>query len=285
MFDSRQIEYIIAIAEEESLSKAADRLFISQSALSQQLTKLYQQGIPQLFYYENKKMKLTTAGKIYINGARAMLKVKANTEHQIEHLKNETTTAAKITIFIPSHFNEIFYRDILPGFRRKFPSVIISVTNNENIDTFNENAAEYDFLLLPQAYEISGYVYISLPSRSLGLVYSCSASMPLPVFMPQTDDPMYGIALSALNGWNISLPVYAFGSDLNLVLNQVKKGSCSCVLDYIYLADHPELTLYTRKKAFAYTLYLYCRSEIAESSLSRYMTELLLKSFGRTKSI
>ena len=37
--DLRQIEYIIAIEQEESISKAAEKLFITQSALNQQLLK------------------------------------------------------------------------------------------------------------------------------------------------------------------------------------------------------------------------------------------------------
>lgn len=37
--DLRQIEYIIAIEQEESISKAAEKLFITQSALNQAATK------------------------------------------------------------------------------------------------------------------------------------------------------------------------------------------------------------------------------------------------------
>lgn len=38
--DTKIIEYVIAIAEEKSLSKAAERLYLSQPALSQRLKKL-----------------------------------------------------------------------------------------------------------------------------------------------------------------------------------------------------------------------------------------------------
>ena len=45
--DLRQIEYIIAIEQEESISKAAEKLFITQSALNQQLLKLEKElGMP-----------------------------------------------------------------------------------------------------------------------------------------------------------------------------------------------------------------------------------------------
>ena len=38
--DTRQIEYILQIAEENNITKAAEKLFITQSALNQQLLKL-----------------------------------------------------------------------------------------------------------------------------------------------------------------------------------------------------------------------------------------------------
>lgn len=38
--DTRQIEYILKIAEENNITRAAEKLFITQSALNQQLLKL-----------------------------------------------------------------------------------------------------------------------------------------------------------------------------------------------------------------------------------------------------
>ena len=44
--DLRQIENIIAIEQEQSISRAAEKLFLTQSALNQQLLKL--QDLPDL---------------------------------------------------------------------------------------------------------------------------------------------------------------------------------------------------------------------------------------------
>ena len=41
--DLHQIEYMIAIEQEQSISRAAEKLFITQSALNQQLLKLEQE--------------------------------------------------------------------------------------------------------------------------------------------------------------------------------------------------------------------------------------------------
>lgn len=47
--DTRQIEYILKIAEENNITHAAAKLFITQSALNQQLIKLENElGTPPL---------------------------------------------------------------------------------------------------------------------------------------------------------------------------------------------------------------------------------------------
>ena len=38
--DLRQLEYIVQIAEENNITRAAEKLYITQSALNQQLLKL-----------------------------------------------------------------------------------------------------------------------------------------------------------------------------------------------------------------------------------------------------
>ena len=54
--DRREIEYVIVIAQEKTLSKAADRLFVSQPALSRFLLKLEDElGLP---LFERRKRQL-----------------------------------------------------------------------------------------------------------------------------------------------------------------------------------------------------------------------------------
>ena len=57
--DRREIEYVIVIAQEKTLSKAADRLFVSQPALSRFLLKLEDElGLP---LFERRKRQLIPA--------------------------------------------------------------------------------------------------------------------------------------------------------------------------------------------------------------------------------
>ncbi|MFR5732002.1 MAG: LysR family transcriptional regulator [Clostridium sp.] len=66
--DTKILEYVIAIAEEKSLSKAAERLYLSQPALSQRLKKLEDELGTPLFLREKNGLSITDAGRIYING-------------------------------------------------------------------------------------------------------------------------------------------------------------------------------------------------------------------------
>ena len=67
--DTRTLSYIIAIAEEKSISKAAERLYMAQSSLSQYLTTLETSlGYP-LFVRRHQGVRLTEAGKLYLEFA------------------------------------------------------------------------------------------------------------------------------------------------------------------------------------------------------------------------
>ncbi len=62
----RNINYFIAIAEEQSFSKAALRLGISQPPLSMQIKKLEHEIGVELFYRHSHGVALTPAGKIFL---------------------------------------------------------------------------------------------------------------------------------------------------------------------------------------------------------------------------
>ncbi len=79
----RHIRYFLALAEELHYQKAADRLFVSQSALSQQIKQL--EGIvgSALFDRTNRKVSLNKAGQLFkedVSGLMAQVSVAM--EHQ-----------------------------------------------------------------------------------------------------------------------------------------------------------------------------------------------------------
>ena len=87
--DLKQIEYILKIAEEQNITRAAEKLFITQSALNQQLLKLEKELGTPLFYRSRTNCRPTHAGEIYIEAGRRMLMLKKDTYDKIHDLSEQ----------------------------------------------------------------------------------------------------------------------------------------------------------------------------------------------------
>ena len=69
----RHFRYLIAIAEESSLGRAARRLHVWQPALSQQMSDLEDELGLKLFTRNSRGVQLTEAGRSFLIGARRVL--------------------------------------------------------------------------------------------------------------------------------------------------------------------------------------------------------------------
>ena len=74
--NTKQMEYIVKIAETRSITKAAQELFITQSALDQQLLKLEKELKAKLFVRSKQHLTLTPPGSVYVSYAKKILALK-----------------------------------------------------------------------------------------------------------------------------------------------------------------------------------------------------------------
>lgn len=81
--NTKQLPYIIAIAETGSLSKAAIKLGISQPALSKYITGLEAETGLRMFVREKQRMLPTEAGAAYIDTAHKIMNVQQQTHNAI----------------------------------------------------------------------------------------------------------------------------------------------------------------------------------------------------------
>lgn len=124
--DLKQLEYIIAIAEHGSISKAAEALYISQSGLNQQLIKLEKELNIQLFNRTTHHLEPTQAGRIYVKNAREIMTIKKNTYTQIEDLVDSNTGTIEFGM-TAEHGSNMFV-EIFPEFNKRYPGVSLNIT-------------------------------------------------------------------------------------------------------------------------------------------------------------
>ncbi|MBR7939083.1 LysR family transcriptional regulator [Burkholderia cenocepacia] len=74
MLDIRQLQYFIAVAEEEHVGRAAERLHISQSPLSRQIAQLEEKLGLTLFERSQQRIRLTRDGRTFLSEAHAFLR-------------------------------------------------------------------------------------------------------------------------------------------------------------------------------------------------------------------
>ena len=76
----KQFKYVLALANEGSFSRAAEALNIKQPSLSQYIKKIEKDCGMQLFDRSKGDVRLTDAGRAYIEAGRKILDL----EHQLE---------------------------------------------------------------------------------------------------------------------------------------------------------------------------------------------------------
>lgn len=119
--DLRQIEYIITIEQEQSISKAATKLYITQSALNQQLLKLEKELGTPLFERKKHTMIPTYAGRIYLETAHKMIELKESTYKVIHDISNENNGEIRVA-FTPEK-GALMFTDVYPVFHARYPDI------------------------------------------------------------------------------------------------------------------------------------------------------------------
>lgn len=127
--DHREIEYVIVIAQEKTLSRAAERLFVTQPALSRFLLKLEDELGTPLFERKNRQLIPTFAGELYLETARKILQLQQNFEKELKSLLQ--TNHGQLSIGITPGRGHTILPRILPGFRERFPDYELNIVEED----------------------------------------------------------------------------------------------------------------------------------------------------------
>jgi DNA-binding transcriptional LysR family regulator len=121
----RQLQYILAIAEEGSLTAAAEKLFISQPSLSALLAKVENDFGAKFFERNILPVKLTYAGECYLQAARQILSIQKELRDKIFDIQNEE--AGKMIVGCSPLLSTYLFSLIVPAFMRRYPNIELNL--------------------------------------------------------------------------------------------------------------------------------------------------------------
>jgi DNA-binding transcriptional LysR family regulator len=171
--DLRRLRYFVAVAEELSFSRAAQRLRISQPPLSNQIKQLEEELGVQLFKRSSRGVRITDAGEVLLADARRIFVQLEQTTRIVQRVGHGEV--GRLTLgFVPSASNEML-PSILRTFRHRYPEVELFL---------REMRPDRVVQRLHDQQIDAGFLYLSLDDASLNV--ECVSREPLVLALPES---------------------------------------------------------------------------------------------------
>jgi DNA-binding transcriptional LysR family regulator len=126
------LRYVLAVAEERSISKAARKLYTSQPALSLHVQKLERQLGVQLFDRATLPLRLTYAGERFVAIASQIVDLEGQLLREMEDINN--CSKGRLILGISPLRDRSVLPVVLPVYRRHFPGIeVVLVEEKSNV--------------------------------------------------------------------------------------------------------------------------------------------------------
>jgi DNA-binding transcriptional LysR family regulator len=121
----RHLRYFVAVAEELSFRRAAEKLNIAQPPLSAQIKSLESGLGVRLLERTTRSVALTPAGRVFLEEARLVLATSAQAERRVREAAHGVVGTLRLGVIAP--VANAWLAAVLRRFRQRFPSVELSI--------------------------------------------------------------------------------------------------------------------------------------------------------------
>ena len=162
--DIRILEYFLAVAREESITKAAKALSMTQPPLSRQLKELEDELGKQLFIRGNKKVTLTEEGILLRKRAEELIELMEKTKEEIR--SSEERIHGTVLIGAGESDAVSFLARTARRLQMSHPDISYHLYSGDATSiTEKLDHGLIDFGLLVEPVDISKYEYLRLPAK------------------------------------------------------------------------------------------------------------------------
>ncbi|HHT15956.1 MAG TPA: LysR family transcriptional regulator [Clostridiales bacterium] len=128
--NSKLLRYVVSIAEERSISKAADKLYISQPSLSQRIISLEEELGIELFDRGSIPLTVTAAGELYVEAAKKILKIEEDLQDELQQMKFSDSKNVRVGISL--FRNSLVLPKVIPIVTTIHPGAHIEIIESTN---------------------------------------------------------------------------------------------------------------------------------------------------------
>ncbi len=153
----RQLRYLVALADEQSFTRAAEREHIAQPALSQQIQKLEQElGLP-LVERTTRRVSITDAGNLLVARARRVLTELESARQELDRVRGIQT--GHVVVGAMNTMGPVDITRVIAEFHDRHPQIEMTVRENnsdELAELLRVDALDLAFLSVTERVESHG---------------------------------------------------------------------------------------------------------------------------------
>ena len=160
----RVLRYFLETAREGNMTRAAERLFISQPTMSKQLKELENELGAKLFIRSNYSIRLTEAGLLLRDRAEDILSLVAKTEAEFKSL--EETNSGDIFVGAPESEAMSLFAEAVHTLQKDYPRIRCNIYSGNLSDVCERlDKGLLDFAIVMSYVDLSKYNYLELPMK------------------------------------------------------------------------------------------------------------------------
>lgn len=150
----KNYEYFLAIAEEGNISRAAEKLYLTQPSLSKHLKRLEESLGVELFSRKSYPMQLTEAGVLYRNYVEELLSKENQLEQRFAELQEGLQ--GTVTIAMTEWRAGLILPLLLPRLHEAYPHITLSVLEGSHQEMYSwleHDLADFAVMHLPNKFQ------------------------------------------------------------------------------------------------------------------------------------
>ncbi len=160
----RVLQYFLAVAKHQSISAAAESLFLTQPTLSRQLKELEEELGKTLLIRGSRRITLTEEGRLLQKRAEEIIELVKHTEQEIAHV--DETISGNVYIGAGETEGLRLIARAAKELQSQYPEIYLHMISGDAIDIMERlDKGLLDFALLLEPVDISKYHYIKFPVK------------------------------------------------------------------------------------------------------------------------